>query len=378
MSYFCFNPSTMGNHIMTKSKNLAEKTLLDSEEKPYIIEHLNEEHQDELIGFAELYLQKEIELNNLSIGQVNILEIYQQGVEINVTTSDLESTTVFIQFPETICNINELQNQYIALIQQSDKSKGKDSIKLTEQSFILKERHKVSKNMLRLVLSTNEGAIKYEKSAGYAYLFELLTGDSEIDNQITREHCYYTLRKVFKNDQQQTIAWVDVYQHSDKDNNLTNGSFWATSLQLGSSIKSKREFPEKIEHLSEGQALLIADETSLPTVARLLEVWNNPTPPIILNITNEQDDQTYLTEIAVSKHAQEYVVFPLVIANNQSELAEKIDTKIDEIQATANIKIEKVWGAMEAKTIKKLRRLLRDRLALPRANCVLKVYWREE
>lgn len=375
---------------MSEPNNRQQKTILQAQDKHSIIEHLNEEHQSELIGFAQMYFQEIPQSVADDIEQVAITQIYQQGVEMQVTTPNNPPTSLFIPFSHAISDINQLQEQYINLMQQVDNRRGKDTIKLTQQNFTVQSKYLVTDNMLRLVLAADNSVMQYADSPGYAYLFDLTTHADEFNHRLAREHCYYTLRKVFTNDvcsdneitvdteeNQSTTAWIDVYLHKDQTSDtLTSGGLWATSLQVGDVVHSKREFPESVEHLHEGQSLLIADETSLPTVNRLLEIWQNPLPPIVINITNEQADQEYLQEAKLAPTAKALTLIPVVIDGNQDHLAEKIDTTIANFLAKNPITIDKVWGAMEAQTMKKLRRLLRNRLGLSRTDCVLKVYWR--
>lgn len=373
---------------MTSSSDNPTKTVLLAEDKTSIIEHLNEEHQNELISFAQLYLPKSTPSKTLPVEQALITQIYHQGMDVQVEMTDNEPMTIFIPFPQIITRIDELQHQYIALKQRADKQLGKDSIKVTEQIFEVQSKYRVSDNMLRLVLSTDEGVLRYRQSPGYAYLFDLTTNAS-LEQKLSRHHCYYTLRKVIASREHQVnpervTVWVDVYLHEDKTQNaLTSGGLWASGLRVGDQVRSKREFPERVEHLHEGQTLLIADETSLPTVARLLEIWTNPLPPIVISITNESKDQEYLKDAQISKAAQDLTILPLVTGGNQERLAEKIEGVVadflsDKALSARSVKIDKVWGALEAKTTKKLRRLLTTRLALTRTDCILKVYWRAD
>lgn len=352
------------------------RTILIAADKARIIEHLNEEHQEELIGFAEIFATDQL-LNEkkTKLHQVNITQIYQEGIQIEAFIEDKQDTIdLFINFLQPIKHIDDLQYQYIALMQRFAKKMGKDSIKIAKQSFTVLDNYLLTQNMRRLVLYANDQTpLTHQRSAGYAYLFNLASKCSIQENMPSREHCYYTLRKVFEQ-QQRVMAWVDIYIHGK-----TSGGSWAQALQANDLITSKREFPEKVEHLNSGQALLIADETSLPTVARLLELWNNPTPPIIISITNRIQEQSYLANAAVDEALfNSMIVLPLVINYDQTNLTDIIETTLANYLEDNPIIIEKVWGALEAKTVKLLRRKLQDRLNLSRTDCVLKVYWRQD
>ena len=190
---------------------------------------------------------------------------------------------------------------------------------------------------------------------------------------------YYTLRKAWRDSSSSSVqAWIDVYIHGD-----TAGGNWARALNCGSQIKTVREYPEKIEHLSTGQCLLICDETSLPTVANLLENWQNPLPPLVIAITNDPDDIRYLHTLTLSNQLRHNAHF---LQDNVCQLVNTPTTDITEqIMALLNtqfarlpVNIDKVWGALEAADIKSLRQQLKATLGLSRQDMVIKVYWRAQ
>jgi len=371
-------------------------TSLSIPELPSTIAHINEEHFDELLSFlkAFTFLTTE-EMDNADI---QLTDIYAEGVAISVIAkpNDLEVSSntqnhvvedpkVYIDFAAPISQLSELQTQYILLKQRADKKLGKKSIKLTKQKFIVQNSYPVSKNMLRLTLTApeiNPSNLIPVSEAGYAYLFDLEHNVTNDNDRPSRSHCYYTLRKAWQTSDGMQ-AWVDVYLHGD-----TSGGNWARSLQPGNSVISKREFPEKVEHLRNGQALLIADETSIPTVARLLELWDNPLPPLILCITQDEDDQAYFDDVKIGNDitsdtennvGSAFTVLPLVTGqvNSGRELATLIDSTLESYLSTHPLKIDKVWGALEAGTAKALRGLLRERFTLERTDSIIKVYWRK-
>ncbi|WP_420229087.1 SIP domain-containing protein [Psychrobacter sp. ER1] len=169
----------------------------------------------------------------------------------------------------------------------------------------------------------------------------------------------------------------------------TPGGNWAAALQAGETVVTKREFPEKVEHLRDGQAVLIVDETSMPTAARLLELWNNPTPPLVICVTQDADDQSYFDTVKMrsclncdteNSSNNYFTVLPIVTnqPNSGAELATLIDRELGDYLTNNPLKIDKVWGALEANTAKALRPLLKDRLDLSRTDVVVKVYWRHD
>lgn len=394
-------------------------TLINDPEVTNIMAYINEEHLDELLGFIKAFTP--LSLNAVDNLEVQLTAIYSEGVALQIQPKNLENQptdsqdknlyeqTFFIGFAASITQLDELQTQYILLKQRADKKLGKKSIKLTKQAFIVEDSYSVSKNMLRLklsvpalsvpALSENDTSSKNPTSipipipipineAGYAYLFDLEHnviasnhGNDSIKDSTrpSRPHCYYTLRKAWQTPTGMQ-AWVDVFLHGN-----TSGGNWATALQVGDTIITKREFPEKVEHLRDGQTLLIVDETSMPTAARLLELWDNPKPPLIVCVTQEAADQRYFDDIKMNNDVEgsidgNFTVLPIVIDRVSSEqsLASIIDSKLADYLTQHPLQIDKVWGALEASTVKALRPMLRERFKLSRAEVVVKVYWRQD
>ena len=369
-------------------------TPLDFPEFASAIAHINEEHYDELLGFLTAFTALTSE--DLVGANVRLTNIYAEAITLALQFKDAKNTsnqscnqTFFIPFTAPITQFSDLNTQYILLKQKADKKLGKKTIKLTKQTFTVQDSYHVSKNMLRLELTAHtlntsgKNSIPIDE-AGYAYLFDLehnFTASQTVDDKTApaRAHCYYTLRK-----SEQTLdgvrAWVDVFLHGD-----TSGGNWARSLQGGDSVISKREFPEKTAHLREGQALLIADETSMPTVARLLELWDNPTPPLVLCVTKDAADQAYFDGITMHNNVEggidgNFMVLPVVTDSISLEqnLATVIDSKLNDYLTEYPLKIDKVWGALEARTVKAIRPMLKERFKLSHTEVVVKVYWRHD
>ncbi|PKG60630.1 siderophore synthetase [Psychrobacter sp. Choline-3u-12] len=430
----------MTNLLLAPTENIdnqnSQYTPLNDPEIASVVAHINEEHLDELLGFLSAFTS--LSTTELDLVDAQITDIYAEGIAIQTFlksseiqpagahNTSLDDQTFFIAFAAPISQLDDLQAQYILLKQRADKKLGKKTIKLTKQAFEVQNSYRVSKNMLRLELSmpslsdtplnnaaqlSNAKGAKNSTSvptneAGYAYLFDLehnattnaLMTDSTDGNKANdyktngsdkenvhpaRPHCYYTLRKAWQADDE-IRAWVDVFLHGD-----TPGGNWAAALQAGETIVTKREFPEKVEHLRDGQAVLIVDETSMPTAARLLELWNNPTPPLVICVTQDAGDQSYFYTVKMrsgldceteSRKDNHFTVLPIVTnqVNSGAELATLIDRELGDYLTNNPLKIDKVWGALEANTAKALRPLLKDRLDLSRTDVVVKVYWRHD
>ena len=383
-------------------------TVLNSEHKHRIIEHMNEEHFEDLMGFIKAFSL----LSNVCSKHhdIKLLDIYSEGISLQVselapptTQSESQNATYFMRFPTPLSDIEDLQYQYILLKQQADKKLHKKSIKLTEQLFHVEQGFAVTENMYRLVLTLpQDNAVSSDSvpvtEPGYAYLFNIghnypfstdnddgnVSSNSDGNDQsgsttlnFKRLHRYYTLRKAILDPKTgQNRAWIDIFLHGE-----TLGSQWLTAVNSQKTVKTMREVPEKVAHLNQGQALLIADETSIPTVARLLELWQNPVPPLIIYITQQESDQDYLKHREVNDLIDDKLeILPLVIGNmDQGQpLAQLIDSTVEDYLAQHPVVIEKVWAAIEVNTSKALKALLKQRLKLDRTDMIIKGYWRKE
>lgn len=369
-----------------------EKTPLDIADKDQFISHVNEEHQDELAMFINAWTSTTVSEYDIA----SIKELYTDGILMDVTTTNHDTETLantatlssqyFINFTTPISESMTLQEQYITLLQTSANKLGKRTIKLQEQRFTVINGYYASPNMYRLVVTAPDNTPL--SHPGYAYLFELDSDGLSAQKNSSKDHSrdsdkplqrYYTLRKVWQDSSNSSVqAWIDVYIHGD-----TAGGNWARALDCGVQIKTVREYPEKTEHLSEGQCFLICDETSLPTMANLLENWQNPLPPLVIAITNDPEDSSYLQTLTLShrlRHDAHFLQDNLchLINTPTTDITEQIMVLLKTQFARLPLKIGKVWGALEAANIKSLRQQLKSTLGLSRQDMVIKVYWRAQ
>ena len=369
-----------------------DKTLLDMADKAQFMSHVNEEHQDELAMFINAFTTTAVSEHEI----VSITELYTDGILMDVTTAHHDNDTLtnssklsrqyFIDFTVPISDSMTLQEQYITLLQTSANKLGKRTIKLQEQGFTVINGYYASPNMYRLLVTAPDSTPLTHP--GYAYLFELDADGLSATKHQSKDHSrdsdkplqrYYTLRKAWRDSSSSSVqAWIDVYIHGD-----TAGGNWARALDCGSKIKTVREYPEKIEHLSTGQCLLICDETSLPTVANLLENWQNPLPPLVIAITNDPEDISYLHTLTLSNQLRHEAHFLQdnvcqLVNTPTTDITEQIMTLLNTQFARLPVKIDKVWGALEAADIKSLRQQLKTNLGLSRQDMVIKVYWRAQ
>ena len=378
------------------AQDIINKTPLIVADKDLFVDHINDEHQDELAMFINIFTKASIREDSVP----SIVELYPEGMLLALTTNNNDQTNTenavysteqhFINFASPVDDAMSLNEQYIALLQRAATKLGKRTIKLREQFFTVLEGYYASPNMYRLLVTAPDNTPLNQP--GYAYLLDLnasfvtskpvSAAQSDVDDRHSTDefqgvYRYYSLRKAWQDaDSSSVKAWIDVYIHGD-----TSGGNWARSLGAGAQIKSVREYPEKLDHLTDGQCLLICDETSLPTVANLLENWQNPLPPLVIAITNDPKDISYLHDITLSEQLSRDERFKqenlLHIVNAPAtSLTEQIVTTLNTQLTTTPIKIDKVWGALEAADIKSLRPRLKSALELSRQDMTIQVYWR--
>lgn len=375
-------------------QHYTDKVPLPMAAKIKFMNHVNDEHQDELALFVEAFADTKLS-NEMA---VVVAEVYSDGLLLEASVQNVEAlpnhkvetlsdavSQFFIEFENVIDETITLKSQYINLLQVASKKLGKQAIKQQEHYFTVIDSYYASPNMYRLVVTAP--ADTPLNHAGYAYLFEMNADVSIINesdnasnasaNASEKLQRYYTLRKAWQDAETQQIqGWVDTYIHGD-----TPGGNWARAVQAGTQLKSVRDYPEKIAHLDEGQCLLICDETSMPTVANLLENWQNPIAPIVIVVTNDDADTAYLQDIELSRTLAQIDNFKqdkiVHILNTPSiDLPDAIVSAIDTRLEDGSILIEKVWGALGAADAKVLRRQLKTKFDLSRQDMVMKVYWR--
>lgn len=360
--------------------------LRDATEKVDIIEHINGEHQAELMAIMADYLDDAEHANPL------IEDIFEEGCLV-LATQNSKRDSFFIPF-QIKGNIEEkvLYLAYSAMVKQGKPMGGGQ-----KRYFEVLQTQYISPNMLRLVLKTAQGLP--ENAPGFAFLYtqkilpkmpkisekstssgkmnrymasfllwlmKILSGKQrrKMVAKMNAGMRYYTVREVKKSHAQMPfadIAHVDIYLHGN-----TSGSLWAKKIQVGDVIYSSKEYTENTAHLHQGKALLLADETALPTLANLLELWQNPQLPIVIIITAKAEDQDYLPDQRLPENIQ------------CRRFVGAQSTHIEAILAylKAQERIDTAWGAMEDKTAKAVRTYLRQERGLDGKHNKVKAYWR--
>ena len=162
--------------------------------KAKFMNHVNDEHQDELAMFIEAFASTKVGDDVL----VQVAEVYYEGLLLATCTHPLEKLSTdhqsneqvkpkainryFIEFDDLIDETVTIKSQYIHLLQVAAKKLGKLAIKQQAREFTVFDCYYVSPNMFRLiVMAPADTPLNH---AGYAYLFEMNADALQADQSI--------------------------------------------------------------------------------------------------------------------------------------------------------------------------------------------------
>lgn len=365
--------------------------VADQAQKIDIIEHINDDHQAELCAIIT------DQVADVEQAKPHIEDIFEEGVLVVVTQGE-QHQSIFVPFQLK----GDLEEKILYLAYSAMAKQGKPLGGNKKRYFEVLETQTLTQNMLRLVLKSDVPLP--ENAPGFAYLFaqrvlqkapkamqkSIASGEEKrlgflgiwfsraflwVMKHLSRKQRqrvlasmnkglrYYTLQSAHRSDSGNgfaDIAWVDVFLHGD-----TAGSVWAKNLQAGDIVVSNAEYEEQTEHLQKGQALLVADETSLPTLLALLAQWENPQPPVVIILTAQHSEQDYLPDAALPTGSR-----CRRLVGKQSALLEALTAYLEKLET-----IDAAWGGLEKDTAKLLRSHLRQTRQLSGKSNRIKAYW---
>lgn len=361
--------------------------IVKQEDLVDIIEHVNDDHSEELLCIAQVFVDDEAE-------SARLLDVDDDGLSLKIQTPSGAKDHVYPFFMTGEAEDKILFLAYQAMVKQRKLPPGTRT-----RYFRFLEREELSRNMVRLKFATDRQLPKNQP--GYAFLFGLKalrpTRKSDVEysemplvmrvwfrgmlsvmkrlNPAARRKLleslynnskYYTLRNSFEaetDDQSQSIGWVDVFTHGNSP-----GSNWARDLRPGDMVKSTAEYQEKTDHLHEGKALLIADETAMPTLAAILENWTNPKAPEIILISEAEAEQKYVSPDLFPNGSQVH----RIVGESTKRRA-----KIDELLGALS-DVDTAWGALEYHDSKHIRTFLRTQHLLNARSNRVRGYWKQD
>lgn len=358
--------------------------IADIDEKLDIIDHLNQDHSDELLVIANYYSQ------NSNYTKARIADIFEEGVIIDLFHIDQGQSQLYIPF-KIKGSLEEkiLYLAYYALTKQGENLKGNK-----RQFFTVKGKSRPSKNIMRIIIDGTMPFPEYYAAYTYGFVLKQINRPKEIHSDkkkkgffmrgmdhlfiwllrilnsknrmklikhINRDIRLYTLRSSTQNDEgQYTQGAIDIYLHGD-----TPGRRWVEQLKEGDIIFSRSKLPDKHPHLRSGKNVLIGDETAYPALAGILELWNNPTPPVVLILMNHPEEKTYFKDVPMPEGTElHYLIYA---EKKQSELV------IEELKKLSDL--TGAWGGLERREAQKVRHYIRHIFSIDGTKNHIKGYW---
>ncbi|MEM1249301.1 MAG: SIP domain-containing protein [Acidobacteriota bacterium] len=346
------------------------------------VEHINDDHAEEIRSIALVYVDEQAE-------QARLLDIHDRGLEIEVESrGELQRHSVPFSFS------GEPEDKVLFLAYQAMVKLRKLPQGTRTRYLEFVERQTVSPNMLRLIFRSES---PLPEDAVHAFLFSLRSLKPNKRRKVreptemgfgmrvgfqamlwamkvlrpgTRKKLlesmyngsrYYSLRKATASAGGDSwLAWVDVFHHGSSP-----GGNWATGLSSGDLVKTTAEHQEKTEHLGAGRMLLIADETGMPTMAELLERWENSTPPVLIVLTKEESEQSYIDEELLPVGSEIHR-----IVGGRGDAETTLLALLGQLPA-----IDGAWGGLEQTQAKLTRKYLREHHRLGLGENRIRGYW---
>ena len=308
------------------------RTPIDHDDAQEIIEHVNEGHVPELLLCARAFTPIS------APAHARMTDVFTDGFQLDVTDAD-GATSHFVPYSVP-------ESPHVAIRATVDAALKKLGIKPEARvaHWRVLDNRVLTQHFRRLVLDL-QGDTREDWHPGYACRFDVPG----------QEHGRpYTLRRLSG-----TKTEVDVYCH---DNTL--GSQWAEGIQAGDTVTARGGRNEGLPDFSKGAALLLGDETALPTVAALLEGWAEEHPVRVLLEVGDVADQRYLDDVHLPRGV--HVSWLPRTAESGGSIREVLDTL-----GTPPVA---VWGALEVSSAKSLRKQLQA--DYPGTDVRVTGYWR--
>lgn len=374
--------------------------LTNIDEKLDIIEHVNQDHTEEVAVIVQDYLSTKKQ-SGWEVVSAQIEDIFKEGMTVLVATKSHGKQVVSVDFELE----GELEEQIFYLAYMAMFKQGKDFSGNSKHYFEVIDKQQITTNITRLTLKSQTPLPS--EYAGYAYgmVLKVLNKRPKAEATKPKKHGLlkkignqaflwglkkmssknrqkmvdgmnknvrlYTLRAAWKTDDSEVLntGYMDVFTHvpaTSGKHKESAGSQWCASLAVGDVVFSRAQAPDKHDYLNSGQHVLIADETAFPAIAGLLDLWKNPRPPQVIVVSTDQAEQAYFD----ASWMPEGMILHRIVADvaNQSE-------RIIQVLETLPL-IDGAWAGLENQTAKAVRHYLRNQHQLTGKTNHVKAYWR--
>ena len=315
---------------------------IQTEEATYIIQHVNEDHQPELLFCVRAFTTVQE-----AIG-AQITALFVHGMQISVI-SVADHNSVFVPY-----TVNAPAYEAIRTTVMAAMKKLRIFPEQRVAQWNVTENRTLTPHFQRLVLDLGEDT-RPDWTAGYACRFALPDEAQEGEYPASRP---YTLRRM-----EAGRAVVDVYCHDD-----TPGSRWALKLRAGDTVTAMGGRAEAFPDFSAGPGLLLGDETALPTIAALLESWAHEHPLRVLLEIGDVEDRHSLDDVLLPRGCH----LSWMLRGKQSGFSLLGAVEMLSQHPSA------VWGATETQVAKQLRAHFKNECSLSAQQGRITGYWRAE
>lgn len=332
------------------------RTPLPAEDQARIAEHVNEDHLPEMLLCARAFTP------HAQPRAAEVQAIYTEGFDLRVQDAAGNWHTEFVPYPEAAGAHLGIR----AAVQAAQERLGTPRAKSVDATLRVREVGYASRHMRRLTLEVapEDQATWPQWTPGFSLLFTLGTPGEAGASAETPER-YYTVRA---QDLAAGTITADVYCHDN-----TPGSNWAQGLGAGDLVRVRGGRPERFPEFGPG-ALLLGDETALPTIAALLEGWageqgqgqGRAQGPRVLLEVRDAAEQRYLDGVCL----------PAGTHLSWLPAGETPGTSLLRVVQGLETSPDSVWGALEVDAARAVRAAVREDLGVERAASVVTGYWR--
>lgn len=395
--------------------------IQERDKKLDILDHVNQDHSQELLAIAQSFSP------HISVEQASLLDLFQEGLLLSVKTpTETTQEEIFVPFELQ----GELEEQILYLAYRALNQQGRELNGHRKRFFQVIAKQNLTPNLIRLTIQSHSPLPEYYPGYAYGLILKVLEQRStnhsssstnrwfknrferamlwimkqlssknrqKLLQNMNKDIRLYTLRSAWKSSENAEFidqGHIDIFTHCDSP-----GSQWASNIKINDIIISRTETDDKHEHLSQGQTVLIADETAYAAVAGILDFWRNPKPPYLIILSAAEPEQTYFNDSfpehtennSYSSNSSSSSKKPSNIAasfrSNPMELPKGVtliritcspkqqgERVINALQGIPSI--DGVWGAFENESAKQVRHYLRNQRGLKGKTNHIKGYWR--
>lgn len=359
--------------------------ILDHDEKLDIMEHLNQDHMEELLVVASYYGTQ------TDYTKVKVTDIFEEGVLLETVNQHEQQNQEYVPFSIQ----GSLEEKVLYLAYYALTKKGEYLENSRRKFFEVGKKSMPSKNIMRIDIKSLNELPKYY--AGYAYGIVLKNINSpeqrdpykakkgffmkifdhlflwllrrlssknrmKLVKKMNRDIRLYTLRfsRIEPSQHHYLQGAIDIYLHGDSP-----GGSWVRGLKEGDIIFSRTESKDRHQHLQQGKNILIADETAFPALAGILELWRNPVAPIVLVLMADSADKFYFKDVQMPEGTEVHYL--------QYEAGKQAKPVVDILKQIQTL--DGAWGALERDAAKEIRHYVRNTLSVEGGRNHIKGYW---